>query len=50
MFTSFSSDIMKWQVFSEENALLDCGVDPFLVTEDIAKILRLKGEQKQLKI
>ena len=50
MFTSFSSDIIKWQVFSEKNALLDCGADPFLVTEDIAKILQLKGEQKPLKI
>ena len=50
MFTSFSSDIIKWQVFSEKNALSDCGADPFLVTEDIAKILQIKGEQKPLKI
>ena len=32
------------------NALLDCGADSTVVTEDIAKILQIKGEQKPRKI
>ena len=37
---------MKQQLIMRTIALLDCGGDPTLARKDIAKILHLKGEQK----